>query len=132
MTDYKLQVYCSSGMNYISELHSLIHFLETSSPNIRDFIKFRTPYLIDDSESEAYVFADLIELQKSDVLLVHIPHPTVGACCELGYFKALKPHAPIIAYKCVQHPWIQHLASYVTNDKHLVLDIFETMLICLD
>jgi nucleoside 2-deoxyribosyltransferase len=96
---------------------------------IKHNCKFILPVLLEDTVSQSYVFSDIRALEKSDVLLIHIPEPSVGACAELGYFKACKPTKPIIGYKCMIHPWIRHLCDFRIDHVDHLIEILETMIL---
>lgn len=120
----KFTIYCSAPMKYIQEYFHLKNALQESY--LDDLFELRIPNLIDSSHY-ALVDADLFALQKTDILICHIPEPSVGSCAELGYFKALKPNNPIIAYKCIDHPWIKRLANYHCTSLDEVMEILETI-----
>ena len=123
-----LSIYCASPFKHFETMKSLVDKLRESEL-IKHNCKFILPVLLEDTVSQSYVFSDIRALEKSDVLLIHIPEPSVGACAELGYFKACNSTKPIIGYKCMEHPWIKHLCNFVVNEIEDIVDILETMIL---
>ena len=101
-----MTVYCSAPMDKLNDYYILSSKLEYA-----EYIHLYIPPYNDYPE-HVYVFADLALLEKCDVLVCHIPFPSVGACTELGFFKAKKPHSPVIAYNCMEHGWLKHLCNF--------------------
>jgi len=122
-----IHVYCSSGFKFMDRLVDLVDSLKSRSTIIESYFQFHIPQLIEDTKHHSYVYSDIITLKKCDILLAHIPQATVGSCCELGFFRAIKPHNPIIAYQCTDHPWIKHLSNFFVDSIDDVIDILETL-----
>jgi len=99
-------IYMSSGMDTISELE----YLASELIRIFDF-KIIVPKMISYCKYHGYTYGDIEYLKKSDCVICHIPKPSVGACMEVGFFRGIKSFAPIIAYKCMDHPWIDMICT---------------------
>jgi len=123
----QFNVYCACPMNEVETVKQLVTNIRYNRPFLTDHFKFFIPKLVD-STYESYVFADLNLLDCADILLIHIPYPSVGACAELGYFKAKSPHKMIIAFKCMDHSWIKHLANFHCDKEECVIEILDTFL----
>ena len=104
-----MKVYVASPMDVQEDLDDLLQKLKEHR------IDFYTP-LPDDSSKHEYVFTDIELVKQSDVLLLYLPHVSIGASAELGIFKAINPHKPIICYKCIEHGWLQILCNYKSSD----------------
>jgi len=117
----KLKVYCASGFITMSSLQKLVAKLKLD-PFIQEHYEFIIPQLIKDATG-AFVHSDLYSLQSSDILLIHMPQPSIGAAAEFGYFKAIKPNNLIICYKCLKHDWLMKLSSFMVNDLQTIKTI---------
>jgi len=124
-----LRIYCATGFKFMDNMIKLVETIRNESILISTKCQFCIPQLLTNTKHHSYVYSDIEGLRTSDVLLIHIPEPSVGACCELGFFKASKPHNPIIAYRCMDHPWIKHLSDFYVDDYNDVIDILETFLL---
>jgi len=123
-----LKIYCSTPFKHYKEMEDLVYLALCKSKTVDNHCKFILPQCLE-SELESFVFSDLKMLEESDILLIHIPEPSVGACAELGYFKACNPTKPIIGYKCMIHPWIKHLCNFQIDHVDQLVEILETMIL---
>ena len=107
-----VKIYCACPMKYIGVYQEFKLFLIEFYSQLFRKIDMRIPEFIDKTNQNAFVFNDLYHIETSDILICHIPEPSVGSCAELGYFRAYHKTKPIIAYKCMDHPWIDKLANF--------------------
>lgn len=115
-----MKVYVSSPMDAQEDLTDLLQKFKEYK------IDFYVPLPVDSTKHE-YVFTDIEFVKQSDVLLLYLPHVSLGASAELGMFKAFNPHKPIICYKCIEHGWLEILCNYKTSNVDETFEIMESL-----
>lgn len=115
----KIKIYFASGM---VTMKNLIPLAKMIKEKLNDKVEIYVPKLAETFEN-AYVWSDITRLKQSDILILHIPKPTIGASGEMALFSYIKPHNISIAYKCMYHGWIKELVKYHTNSDEVVLKI---------
>jgi len=121
----KLRVYFASGFISMHNQVELANYLKEDSV-IEEYYTLILPKLQENHYDEEFVYNDMMTLQQSDILIIHLPEPSIGASAELGYFRAIKPNNLIIAYRCIDHSWINKLASVKAYKKSQVLHILQS------
>jgi len=122
-----LKVYCATGFVTIDVINDLVKYLKLKS-DLSDKIEFYVPKLLEEAKFHSYVYSDIKHLLESDVLLLHISKPTIGASAEFGMFLAKNPNKPIICYKCTNHSWLKQLSSYYVHSKEDVHQILSEII----
>jgi len=116
-----IKIYFASGMKTMDTLENLAKKIYNK---FKDKVVLYVPKSLDTYE-HSYVWSDIERLKNSDILILHIPTPTVGASSEMALFSYLKPHNISIAYKCMDHGWIKELTKYQTNSEEVIFKIIE-------
>jgi len=114
-----IHIYCSSGFKTMQEIEELVHILRNELLEQPEVFKFHIPFEID-HVTNALVYADLKRMEQCDIMITHIPEPSVGACMEVAYFKAKYPERPILGYKCMKHPWLEEFLSFNTRHPEMI------------
>ena len=126
-----LTIYMSCPMDCVNEMLTLKTYIlqQVQLPKeSKDELKIVVPILYEDAFDHEYVYQDIFYLRQSDILIIHQPRPSIGSSCELGYFKALNPHNPVIAYKSIEHGWLKKLSDFWVDSMINIVKIIKTFM----
>lgn len=112
-----MRVYFAYNSKYIEQARQAVEYMRERCPDIKIFFP--------DVQKDGDIRKDIIGVKNSDILVLFMPEPSVGATCELVYFRLLSDFVskPVVGYKCMDHIWLDSMLDHRTDDLDTVIEI---------